>query len=460
MDAQLLQDWMGTQRWFAGKGRQWTVAGVEQLAELRGEPAPVRVLVVRAEFADGGSEAYQVAVSLRPEPLEAITHALIGETEQDGRRYYAYDAFHDKEATALLLSGLRNGGSVGAVDFHPLPGAPALPEEANSHVLSGEQSNTSLVFGGVAILKAFRKLAPGINPDIEVHEALLKAGSEQIARPLAHIGGRWEQTPGTVVDGSLGMMQEFLAGASLGWELAQASVRDLFAEGDLHADEVGGDFAGEAYRLGEATAQVHLDLARALPTGTLEGEHVRAVAAAMQDRLEHAAEEVPDLAPFVADLTAKYQAFANRSEPLTVQRVHGDYHLGQVMRTAIGWRLLDFEGEPAKDLAERRLPDSPIRDVAGMLRSFDYAARFQVMDRSREPQLEYRADEWAERNRSAFCDGYAAAAGVDPREQGDLICAYEADKAVYELLYEARNRPGWVRIPLGAIERLSAAAHG
>ncbi|RKS71317.1 maltokinase [Motilibacter peucedani] len=459
MEPQLLQDWMGTQRWFAGKGRQWHVAGVEQLAELRGGPAPVRLLVVRADYDDGSTEAYQLAVSMRPEPNDALGHVLIGEVDEDGTRYFVYDGFHDKEATALLLRGLKEGGTVGGVEFHPLSGGEGVPETASSNVLSGEQSNTSLVFGGTAIYKAFRKLAPGLNPDIEIHEALLEVGAEEIARPLAHVTGRWEQAPGEVVEGNLGMMQEFLSGASLGWDAAQVSVRDLFAEGDLHADEVGGDFASESFRLGEATARVHLALAEALGTTTLSGDALRTLATAMQHRLEAAAADVPALEAHVESLSKKYDALAERDEPVVVQRIHGDYHLGQVMRTAYGWKLLDFEGEPAKPLAERRLPDSVIRDVAGMLRSFDYAARFQLMDRARDGQLEYRADEWAERNRSAFCDGYAAAGGRDPRDDGDLICAYEADKAVYELIYEARNRPGWVRIPLGAIERLSEAEH-
>lgn len=461
MDYQLLQDWMGSQRWFAGKGRPWRVAGVQELAELRGAPAPVRLLVVRVDYDDsdhgGGSEHYQLLTSHHPEAQEHLGHVLIGEQDEDGRRTWVYDGFHDREANALVLERLRAGGSVGEVEFHPHDGLGEIPEGATGNVLGGEQSNTSLVYAGVAILKAFRKLAPGLNPDIEIHEALLGVGSEQIARPLAHASGRWTGPDGEPLEGDLAMMQEFLSGASLGWELAQVSVRDLFAEGDLHADEVGGDFAGEAHRLGEATAHVHADLARALPTGTWSAAQVTELTAAMQQRLEQAAGELAGLEPFVTQISDIYRALGERTEPLAVQRIHGDYHLGQVMRTALGWRLLDFEGEPAKPLDDRRLPDSVVRDVAGMLRSFDYAARFQLMDRSREPQREYRADEWAERNRSAFCDGYAAVAGRDPREDADLLKAYEADKAVYELVYETHNRPGWVRIPLGAIERLAGS---
>ncbi|WP_331272010.1 maltokinase N-terminal cap-like domain-containing protein [Motilibacter aurantiacus] len=455
---ELISQWMGSARWFGGKGRDWTVTAVAPLAELDAPSGPIRLLVARVEYAGGEVESYQVPLALHEQRVEALDRAYVGEIEEDGRTWYAYDALHDRTATALLLKNLRTGATVGDVTFAPLKGADDIPPEVSSRVLSAEQSNTSLVYDDSAILKVFRKLAPGENPDIEIHEALLGVGCEYIAAPLGHIAGRWEHIPGETVDGSLAMLQEFLATASDGWGLAQSSVRDLFAEADLHADEVGGDFAGESFRLGAATAAVHADLARALPTGTFGPERLQPLASAMKARLEVAVREVPEAAPYAPALTAAYDALAARTEPVPVQRIHGDYHLGQVMRTPTGWRLLDFEGEPAKSLAERRAPDSPVRDVAGMLRSFDYAARHQLIDRPRDPQLEYRAEEWAQRNRSAFCDGYASVAGADPRADAGLLLAYETDKAVYELLYEARNRPSWVRIPLSAIERLSAAA--
>jgi maltokinase len=236
--------------------------------------------------------------------------------------------------------------------------------------------------------------------------------------------------------------------------MATASVRDLFAEEDLHADEVGGDFAGESERLGQTTGEVHQLMAQTLPSAVVGAVESQETAQQLGERLSAALAVVPELAQYADGLRAAYQQVAARTAPVAVQRVHGDYHLGQVLRTQDGWVLLDFEGEPARPLAERRALMSPLRDVAGMLRSFDYAARHLLAERPDQRHLAYRAQEWADRNREAFCDGYARAVGADPREEVVLLRAFELDKAVYEVVYEARNRPTWLQVPLAAIARL------
>ncbi|HEY0774533.1 MAG TPA: phosphotransferase, partial [Nocardioidaceae bacterium] len=190
------------------------------------------------------------------------------------------------------------------------------------------------------------------------------------------------------------------------------------------------------------------------------------LAEAMQRRLADAVAVVPRLEPHREALERLFRAGAESDEPVTVQRVHGDYHLGQTLRDTRGWKIVDFEGEPAKPLAERVRPDSRWRDVAGMLRSFDYAAHVVEADvEDQGPQIAYRANEWAERNRAAFVTGYLdGGAGtseeadvvMSPQEQ-TLLRAYEADKAVYETVYEARNRPTWLGIPLSAIDRLTSS---
>jgi maltokinase len=460
---QLLEAWLPAQRWFAGKGRTLRVRGLDRLGTLTEEPYPSAVWLIRVGYADGGSELYQVPLVTRPEPVDSLTHVLVGMTDANGRpRVWWYDGLHDKEVTGAWLRHIGANREDGALSFRRGPGVESLPVGTNSLVMTAEQSNTSLVFGDAAILKVFRKVAPGVNPDIEVHEALgkLPGGARHIARLLGYVSARWDGGHGRPVEGSLAMLQEFFRTATDGWDLAKISVRDLYAEADLHPDEVGGDFAGEAHRLGVATAEIHQDLARALPTATLDRDDVAGLAEAMRGRLEGAVASVPELADFAPRLRGIYDALEKHEAGVPVQRIHGDYHLGQVLRTSRRWVVLDFEGEPAKPLSERVALDSPLRDIAGMVRSFEYAARHLLADHPHEPQLARRADEWAARNGAAFCVGYAEVTGHDPREDGLLLRAYEADKAVYEAVYEARNRPSWVAIPLASLARLTEGATG
>jgi maltokinase len=296
-------------------------------------------------------------------------------------------------------------------------------------------------------------VTPGQNPEIAVHIALTEAGSEHIAALYGWVDLDEEgQAPL-----QLAMLQQFLRTASDGWELALTSVRDLFADPDIAPAEAGGDFAGEAHRLGMAVAEVHLTLADTFPT---EEADAAGVADGMAARLAAAVRAAPRLEDYAPALRRRFDTLRAIGHPITAQRIHGDLHLGQTLRTVKGWKLVDFEGEPAKPLAERMLPDSPWRDVAGMLRSFDYAAG--VVEEplgERGEHVASRGQTWAERNRSAFLDGYREVTGLDARggesEAALMVAAYEADKAVYEVVYETRNRPDWVSIPLEAIARLA-----
>jgi maltokinase len=182
---------------------------------------------------------------------------------------------------------------------------------------------------------------------------------------------------------------------------------------------------------------------------------MRTRAEAMQARLARASAIIPDLEKVADPLNAIYAELGELSDPVTIQRIHGDLHLGQVLRTVDRWVLIDFEGEPMVTIESRRQMDSTLRDIAGMLRSFDYAGYHRVVELGNDPQLTYRAHEWSERNRNAFCEGYAEGAGADPRDQDVLLRAFEADKTVYEAVYEARNRPSWLAIPLASLNRLA-----
>jgi maltokinase len=322
--------------------------------------------------------------------------------------------------------------------------------------MTAEQSNTSIAYGEDGILKLFRRVSDGDNPDIEIHEALTRHGGEHVAPLLGWISGQWLDPAGSKHEGHLAMLQAFLRTATDGWTMALSSVRDLLVEADLHPEDVGGDFAGEAERLGGAAASVHGDLAALFETRTLDGEHAAALAATMNWRLDAALEVVPELADLADGLRRCFAGLASTRAALPAQRIHGDLHLGQTLRTVKGWKIIDFEGEPAKSLEERTALDSPLRDVAGMLRSFDYAAGATLHEFGADAQLSYRADEWSNRNREAFLSGYESWSGIDLDASSDAIAAYEADKAVYEAVYEARNRPSWLTIPLHAATRLAA----
>lgn len=433
-----LAEFLDRQRWFAGKGRQYTVLGLTSLGRLRDDP-PVEVLLLDVDEA-GEPVRYQLPVEHRGDVPSRLDHAVIG-TDPAG---IVCDALHDREVTGSWLALMNDGAEVGQMRFHRVGAVPVRTDHP-SLIMTAEQSNTSVVFGDAMILKVYRRVTPGPNPDVEVHTGLASVGCQHIARPLG-----WVDSP----FGTLAFLQEFLASGTEGWELAKASVRDLFVEADLHADEVGGDFAREAERLGAVTAEVHAALREAFPTTTLGTAEIGARVARMHARLDAAVGEVPRLVPYAAGLRAAFDALAEVG-PIPAQRVHGDFHLGQTMRTAAGWKVLDFEGEPATPAEDRRAQDTPLRDVAGMLRSLDYAARQVLLDHPGDPQRTYRAEEWAERNRAAYCRGYAAAAGHDPAESAVLLRALEAEKAVYEVVYEARLRPTWLPIPLAAVERLA-----
>lgn len=455
-----LHAYLAHQRWFAGKGREFEVTGqlvFPWLTEEGEEPA-VRIELAEISFAGGEVDTYQVPIAYYSEPQDHLSHALIasGETGELGESL-AYDALHDRVATRPLLRGVLEERVLDGLAFHCLDLADR-DLDVPSLLMTGEQSNSSLVFGEDAILKVFRRVVTGRNPDIEIHRVLTEAGVEHVAALLGWIEASWEderRSGGHTAD--LAMLQRFLRTATDGWTLAMTSVRDLYAEADLHADEVGGDFASEAHRLGAAVADVHVHLADLLGSTRWSRDDLRAVAAAMQQRLDAAVDAVPDLEPYADGLRHAFDDFAELDQAVTAQRVHGDLHLGQTLRTVRGWKLIDFEGEPAKSLAERTALDVPLRDVAGMLRSFDYAAANLLIDHPNDPQIAYRAREWSNRNRTAFCEGYAKAAGSDPCEQRVLMRAYETDKAVYEVVYEARNRPDWQPIPMAAVRRLAGA---
>jgi maltokinase len=292
-----------------------------------------------------------------------------------------------------------------------------------------------------------------------VTRALAGAGFTACAAPLGWVEG---------LGSTLGILQRYYAGSVDGWKLATERVADHYESTDGDP----GNFATDAGALGRLTAELHAAMATALPKAAEGQPDLGRLSARLLGQLAQVTALVPELAgqrDAIEEVYRKAEAAGGGSRYL--QRIHGDYHLGQVLKSGQVWIVIDFEGEPARSLEERRRLASPLQDVAGMLRSFDYAA-FSPLVLGEDPdtpgptrdelaRFEGPAAAWIEANRNAFLDGYLARAGDSGWLAGDhelLLRAFELDKAVYEVMYEARHRPPWLQIPLGGIRRLLGAS--
>ncbi len=472
-----LNAWVAGQRWYAGKGGHPALRQIGVATLVRGGDA---LVVATHLFLDESSAAddspgtlYQIPLTYRRQPRPELSEALVTNTDT----HYIYDGPHDPAYTQALLDLMYAEGSAGdevagltlslvGHAFSPaddgVSGGSSLGEGSPQHglevaraaVLSGEQSNTSIIVttrslgpdtGDPApkpsIIKIFRVLHDGENPDVVVQSALASAGSSLVPRPLGHVSGLWSGARGVAGQGHLAFAQEFLPGVQDAWRTA------------LVAAQANVDFTERAAALGAATAIMHATLLKTMGAESVTDERRTELAAQWRDRSADALAHVPDLATHTEAIELVFAAAEHQAWP-EVQRIHGDYHLGQVLDAPErGWVLLDFEGEPLRPLAQRSLPDLPVRDVAGMLRSFDYAAG------SVEREHDLNRDDWAAGARAAFLEGYAEHASHDPRHDVALLRALELDKALYEVVYEVRNRPSWAPIPIAAIGRLLADVH-
>jgi maltokinase len=421
-------------RWYAGDGAPATVSVVESgcLAQL---PDGSRLLWCIIE-ADGSH--YQLVIAERAavdgaEHLRGREDALVGNI---GDRVY-YGATLDSEM-ALALLDVASGG---------------LERAERARPLGAEQSNTSLIYDDRLILKLFRRLSTGHNPDVEITEALARTGFGHIALPLV----RWERNGRDLAFG-----QQYLAGGTDGWALALTSLRDFYgaavgSSSSANPAMSGGDFAAEAARLGQMTGDMHRAMAEAF------GTSASGLARAWPEFMGSVEIRVQRLGPELAEAASPLlERLSEVDDPGAAVRAHGDYHLGQVMRTDSGWYVLDFEGEPGRPLDERQRPTSVLKDVAGMLRSLQYASHFALREREARDAGALRplAQAWEDRNGAAFLAGYYESKGIedllppDEKDREAVRLAFVLDKALYEVGYEEAYRPDWVPIPLAALRRL------
>jgi trehalose synthase-fused probable maltokinase len=477
-----------TYRWFGSKTR--TITGVVPLDWAAVPETSGLLALFEVTYADGGRETFQVPVLPTPEA------GAIG------------DAMEDPGFCRVLLEQIRLGASLagqrGVFRFTATPVLPEIlpgpPEQVTR--LAAEQSNTSVVCDGRAILKLYRKLEPGPNPDFEITEFLTRGtsfrGVPRLAGAIAYEGHGAEAT-------TLAVLQEFVPNQGDAWTAALARLADYFAAAAESVDAEGSGSeafartladadAEEARRLGALTGQLHTALASAaepaLAPEVLGAEDVTAWREAMQAYLDRVlqtlasvheslpatvrelAHQVLESAPRLRESLAALDALGSGS--VTKIRIHGDYHLGQVLKVGPGFVILDFEGEPARPLAERRAKHCALKDVAGMLRSFAYAAQVGLAaaapeatdERGRAERLAEWAARWEDGVRTAFLEGYlaetragrAAFLPTDPDRLDAVLRVFELDKAVYELYYELNHRPAWVRVPLEGLRRTLVAA--
>jgi maltokinase len=449
LDEGAFQEWIVAQRWFGSKAREVAHIAVAECIPLREEVPQLVLALVEARFGEGTHETYQVPLGLRPAD-EGWADRVIGEA--DGST--VYDALADPATGRELLHRMRSGSvetiEEGTLRFRWAASAGAAQGgTVDVRPVGVEQSNSSIVFGEELILKAFRRVEPGVNPELE----LLRFLSEREFPNIAALAG-WYEFEGRFIDATLGILQEYLAGARDGWELA---LEEVASDPDVLLERL--------RALGAVTGELHTalgsdnsnpDFAPDEPSQ----EALSLLTADVDEQIERIFLDLPEtdaIAPIAGrgqDVREKLQALSHIGAGGRVIRTHGDYHLGQTMLSDRGWVILDFEGEPARPLPERRLKRSPLRDVAGMLRSFSYVTAGATLLRGFDVP-----DGWEDRARDAFLEGYfdrvepsLLPPGEAPTRQ--LLSVFELEKAVYELRYELNNRPDWVGIPVAGILRL------
>ncbi len=449
-----LRAYVVERRWFGAKSRELSHLRIWDAPSARSIEPYLALGLVEVRFPEGTHETYHLPVGLRPS-AEGWTEAVIAEI--DG--WSAYDALVDEQLVREIVHRIRAQQPMtfenGTVEFQLLESAPAEVVLTSFRPMGSEQSNTSVVFDDSIVLKVYRRLEAGVNPELELLRFLTARGFEGI--PALH---GWAAYIGHPLETTLAILQEFVASEGDGWEIALAA---LASDPDT--------FVERTRRLGEVTGRMHTILGSdptdpAFAPELPSAEALALLTASVDDEIEQVFLDLPQDDPALEPIAGRGEEVRERLRMLShagsvgmVIRHHGDYHLGQVLWTGEDWIVLDFEGEPARSLPERRRKRSPLRDVAGMLRSFAYAASAAEITKGIVPP-----DDWEQRCRDEFMAGYLAEIepALVPHGAGlqRVLQIFELEKAVYELRYELDNRPDWVRIPVAGINRLLEDSFG
>jgi maltose alpha-D-glucosyltransferase/alpha-amylase len=513
LERQALEPFLRRQRWFGSKSREIRQARFSDWTMIRGGATPAFVAMVSISYADGWGDTYLVPLTLATgetadkiltEKPDAVLARITG-----ARKGIIVDGLLDDDMCSRLLDSIAEAretttarGSVRGVVTGPIE----LPVERKWVRSSGDQSNSIAFVNEKYALKLFRRIEPGSNPEFEISRALARQG---FTRTAALGGALLYDRPG-LEPGTLALVQAWITHQGSGWDFTIDELRRYYERVAPRVHQTGAEHASarpahgqpragdepppffaslaswyltNAATLGRRTAELHLALAaepdpafvpEPLNRASLSAlrEQMQAHANGVLDVLEARRGALPDAARVQADavlaarstLLSRFRAIDAISDAGRRIRVHGDYHLGQVLRTEEDFVILDFEGEPARTLEERRARQSPLKDVAGMVRSFSYAAyaalfAFAVHAPDDYALLEVWADTWQHWASDAFLRGYRSTLGGSPiapdGESFDaLLHAFTMEKAVYELAYELNNRPDWVRVPLTGLQKL------
>jgi len=449
LDAERLREWIQLQRWYASKARSVSSIEIVESVVLEEDP-PLVLSLVQTRFATGTHELYQLPLALR-----AATEEEREEPDRIGRvdGWDLYDALANPAQALVLLRRICGTEEIdtpdGCFSFHCTSEFVPAADDAETRPMGVEQSNSSIVVDNRLVLKAFRKLEPGVNPELEMLRFLTLHSFPHIA-PLQG----WYAYDGHALAATLGVVQTFLPGAVGGWELALEQIP---------ADPEG--FLERLAALGQVTAEMHNVLASdsgdpAFAPEEPSTEALSLLTATVDEDIERIFVRLPDderVAPIAGrgqDVRERLAARAQLGSGGRSIRTHGDYHLGQTLSTPGGWVIIDFEGEPARPLPERRQKRSPLRDVASMLRSFAYATSAVEILRGQRPP-----EDFEERARTRFLERYLQTIDPSLLPAGEaaiasMLSVFELEKAIYELRYELNNRPDWVAIPVAGIVRL------